>query len=40
MLNTGHHEVMPGTDAPLAPGFETPGKMAASRAADDYWAKQ
>jgi alkylhydroperoxidase family enzyme len=39
MLNIGHHEVMPGTSASLAPGFETPTAMAASKAADDYWAQ-
>ena len=39
MLNIGHHEVMPGTTASLAPGFETPEDMAAAMAADDYWAK-
>ena len=39
MLNIGHHEVMTGTAASLAPGFETPEDMAAAMAADDYWAK-
>jgi alkylhydroperoxidase family enzyme len=39
MLNIGHHEVMPGTAASLAPGFETPEDMAATMSADDYWAK-
>ena len=39
MLNIGHHEVMPGTAASLAPGFETPRDMAATMSADDYWAK-
>ena len=38
MLNIGHHEVMPGTAASLAPGFETPEDMAATMADDDYWA--
>jgi alkylhydroperoxidase family enzyme len=40
MLNIGHHEVMPGTSASLAPGFETPTAMVASKAADDYWAQR
>src|SRR5215469_16960141 len=40
MLNIGHHEVMPGTAASLAPGFETPADMAATMDADDYWAKR
>ena len=39
VLNIGHHEVMPGTAASLAPGFATPDDMAATMAADDYWAK-
>jgi hypothetical protein len=40
MLNIGHHEVMPGTAASMAPGFETPEAMAASKSSDDYWAKR
>jgi alkylhydroperoxidase family enzyme len=40
MLNIGHHQVMPGSAASLAPGFETPEAMAATTAADDYWAKR
>jgi len=39
MLNIGHHEVMAGTDASMAPGFETPEKMAETLAGDEYWAK-
>ncbi|HEY5987029.1 MAG TPA: hypothetical protein VIV12_11740, partial [Streptosporangiaceae bacterium] len=39
MLNIGHHEVMPGTSASMAPGFETPGAMAAAKASGDYWAR-
>ena len=39
LLNIGHHEVMAGTSASMAPGFETPEKMAESMASDDYWAK-
>jgi hypothetical protein len=34
-----HHQVMPGTAASLAPGFATPDDMAATMAADGYWAK-
>jgi len=40
MLNIGHHEVLPGTAASLAPGFETPEAMAATKASGDYWAKR
>jgi hypothetical protein len=39
MLNIGHHEVMAGTDASMAPGFETPEAMAKSLASGGYWAK-
>ncbi len=39
LLNIGHHEVMAGTSASMAPGFETPEKMAESMASDSYWAK-
>ena len=39
LLNIGHHEVMAGTSASMAPGFETPEKMAESMASDGYWAK-
>jgi alkylhydroperoxidase family enzyme len=39
MLNIDHHEVLAGTDASLAPGFETREALEASKAARDYWAK-
>jgi alkylhydroperoxidase family enzyme len=39
LLNIEHHEVMPGTDASMAPGFETADALQASKAAGDYWAK-
>jgi hypothetical protein len=39
MLNIDHHEVMPGTDASMAPGFETREALEAAKAAEDYWAK-
>jgi alkylhydroperoxidase family enzyme len=39
MLNIDHHQVMPGTDASMAPGFETREALAASKADGDYWAK-
>ena len=38
LLDIEHHEVMPGTAASLAPGFGTPEELAASKAAQDYWA--
>jgi alkylhydroperoxidase family enzyme len=40
LLNIEHHEVMPGTSASLAPGFETPEALARSKASPDYWAKR
>lgn len=39
LLNIEHHEIMAGTDASMAPGFEDAQSLAASKAADDYWAK-
>src|SRR5262249_38035369 len=39
LLNIEHHQVMPGTSASLAPGFETPEAMAATMGSDNYWAK-
>jgi alkylhydroperoxidase family enzyme len=39
LLNIEHHEVMPGTEASMAPGYETREALDARKAADDYWAK-
>ena len=39
MLNIEHHEVMPGTTASMAPGFEDAATLAASKASDDYWVR-
>ena len=39
LLNIEHHEVMVGTAASMAPGYEDAKKLAASKAAEDYWAK-
>lgn len=38
LLNIDHHQVMAGSDASMAPGFETAEALARSRAAPDYWA--
>ncbi len=38
LLDIEHHEVMAGTAASLAPGFESPDALAASKASKDYWA--
>jgi hypothetical protein len=39
LLNINHHEIMSGTDASMAPGFETLGALKATKASPDYWAK-
>jgi alkylhydroperoxidase family enzyme len=39
LLDIDHHEVMAGTDASMAPGFETREALEASKARGDYWAK-
>lgn len=39
LLNIDHHEVMAGTAAAMAPGFEDAEKLDASKSADNYWAK-
>lgn len=39
LLNIDHHEVMPGTQAAMAPGFESAEELARSKASEDYWAK-
>jgi alkylhydroperoxidase family enzyme len=40
LLNIEHHQVMPGTAASMAPGFETADALARSKAAPDYWANK
>lgn len=40
LLNIDHHEILAGTDASLAPGFETADALATSKAAEDYWARR
>ncbi|HXQ52933.1 MAG TPA: carboxymuconolactone decarboxylase family protein [Stellaceae bacterium] len=39
-LNIEHHQVLPGTDASMAPGFETKEALEASKSAPDYWANR
>ncbi|MDO8212514.1 carboxymuconolactone decarboxylase family protein [Conexibacter sp. CPCC 206217] len=39
LLNIDHHQVMPGTRASMAPGFEDAERLAASKASEEYWAK-
>lgn len=38
LLNIDHHQVMPGTTAAMAPGFETAEELSRSKASEDYWA--
>ena len=40
LLNIDHHQVMAGTTASMAPGFETAEDLAKTKAAPDYWARQ
>ncbi len=39
MLNIDHHQVMAGTSASMAPGFETAEALARSKSAGAYWGK-
>jgi len=39
LLNIDHHQVMPGTDAAMAPGMETADALAQSKASERYWAQ-
>jgi alkylhydroperoxidase family enzyme len=38
-LNIEHHQVLPGTDASMAPGFETMDALTQSKSDPRYWAK-
>jgi alkylhydroperoxidase family enzyme len=40
LLDIEHHEVLAGTAASMAPGFGTSQELAASRAAQGYWARK
>src|SRR5262245_28330374 len=39
-LNIEHHQILPGTDASMAPGFETKEELEKSKADPNYWAKK
>jgi AhpD family alkylhydroperoxidase len=39
LLDIDHHQVMPGTAAAMAPGFESAEDLARTKASEDYWAK-
>jgi alkylhydroperoxidase family enzyme len=38
-LNIEHHQILAGTTASMAPGFESEDALRRSKAAPDYWAK-
>ncbi|HEX7188577.1 MAG TPA: carboxymuconolactone decarboxylase family protein [Actinomycetes bacterium] len=40
LLGIDHHQVLAGTAASMAPGFEDAEALAASKAADTYWASR
>ncbi len=39
LLNIDHHQVMPGSVASLAPGYEDAGQLERTKASEDYWAR-
>jgi alkylhydroperoxidase family enzyme len=40
LLNIEHHQVLAGTSASMAPGYETAEALAQSKGSSDYWAKE
>ena len=39
-LNIEHHQILAGTDASMAPGFETMDALARSKSSPNYWANR
>jgi alkylhydroperoxidase family enzyme len=39
LLNIDHHQVMAGTDASMAPGFEDAAALQKAKASPEYWAR-
>jgi alkylhydroperoxidase family enzyme len=39
LLNIDHHQVLAGTTASMAPGYETPEALKASKSSEQYWAR-
>ena len=39
LLNIDHHQVLAGTDASMAPGYETADKLRETKSSAEYWAK-
>jgi alkylhydroperoxidase family enzyme len=40
LLNIEHHQVMPGTSASMAPGYEDANRLAATKSGTEYWAER
>jgi alkylhydroperoxidase family enzyme len=40
LLNIDHHQVLAGTSASMAPGYQTPEELQRSKSDPQYWAKQ
>ncbi len=40
LLNIEHHQVLPGTTASMAPGYEDTATLVKTKSAEDYWAKK
>ena len=40
LLNIEHHQVLAGTDASMAPGYESMTALQATKASSEYWAKE
>jgi alkylhydroperoxidase family enzyme len=39
LLGIEHHQVLAGSDASMAPGFETADALASSKSSEEYWAR-
>ncbi len=39
LLNIEHHQVLAGTEASMAPGYEDAERLKTTKASDEYWAK-
>jgi hypothetical protein len=40
LLNIDHHQVLAGTSASMAPGYQTREELSRSKSDPGYWAKQ
>jgi alkylhydroperoxidase family enzyme len=40
LLNIDHHQVLPGTSASMAPGFEDARALEETKSAEEYWAQR